>query len=163
MSPCEATTTGFWLPTTSHVEDVLGNSIYAMGLRSLARLLGDSPDASEFNQEADKTRDALLEKCWDPRAGAFFDLSGVDELLVEEVTISSLMPLVLEDLPRDIVDRMVDQWVTAPAHFWTPYPCLRCRRRTPSSCRKSPRVHLARSLVDQHQLVSVPRTKTPRL
>ena len=105
-----------------HVEDVLVNSIYAMGMRSLARLLGDSPEAAEFNRQADRTRDALLEKCWDPGARAFFDLSGVDELTVEKVTISSLMPLILEDLPREIVERMVDRWVTAPEHFWTPYP-----------------------------------------
>ena len=62
-----------------HFEDVLVNSIYAMGMRSLARLLGGSSEADEFNQEADRTRDALLEKCWDEEAGAFFDLSGVSE------------------------------------------------------------------------------------
>ena len=105
-----------------HVEDVLVNCIYAMGLRSLARLLGDSPEAAEFNQEADKTRDALLAKCWDEEAGAFFDLNGVAETPNKVVTISSLMPLILEDLPRSYVERLVDQWVTDPAHFWTPYP-----------------------------------------
>jgi len=105
-----------------HLEDVLVNSVYAMGLRSLARLLGTSPDAAEFSREADKTRDALLSKCWDEEAGAFFDLSGVAEAPVKVVTISSLMPLVLEDLPRPIVERLVGQWVTAPRHFWTPYP-----------------------------------------
>ena len=108
-----------------HVEDVLVNTIYALGLRSLARLLegsGDSSGAAEFNHEADRTRDALLAKCWDEDAGAFFDLSGVAETPVKVVTISSLMPLVLEDLPRPIVERLVDQWVTNPDHFWTPYP-----------------------------------------
>ncbi len=105
-----------------HFEDVLVNSIYAMGLRSLARLLDGSPEAEEFQQESVRTRDALLSKCWDEEAGAFFDLSGVAETPVKVVTISSLMPLVLEDLPRPIVERLVDQWVTAPDHFWTPYP-----------------------------------------
>ena len=105
-----------------HFEDVLVNSIYAFSLRSLARLLGDSPDAAEFRREADKTRDALLEKCWNEKAGAFFDLSGVAEKQVEVVTISSLMPLVLSDLPRDIVERLVEQWVSNPEHFWLPYP-----------------------------------------
>ena len=105
-----------------HIEDVLVNSIYAMGLRSLARLLGDVPEAAEFRREADRTLDALLSKCWDGEAGAFFDLSGVAETPVKVVTISSLMPLVLEDLPRPIVDRLVGEWVTAPEHFWTPYP-----------------------------------------
>ncbi len=105
-----------------HVEDVLVNSIYVMGLRSLARLLGDAPEAAEFNRDADKTRDALLAKCWDEEAGAFFDLSGVAENPLKVVTISSLMPLVMEDLPRPIVERLVDTWVTDPQHFWTPYP-----------------------------------------
>jgi glycogen debranching enzyme len=105
-----------------HFEDVLVNSIYALGLRSLARLLGQSPEADEFGRQADRTRDALLNKCWDDEAGAFFDLSGVKEMPAKVVTISSLMPLILEDLPRPIVERLVDQWVMAPGHFWTPYP-----------------------------------------
>lgn len=105
-----------------HLEDVLVNSIYALGLRSLARLLDDSPEAAEFNREADRTRDALLSKCWDEEAGAFFDLSGVVEKPIKIVTISSLMPLVLDDLPRPIVERLVGQWVTSSDHFWLPYP-----------------------------------------
>ena len=105
-----------------HFEDVLVNSIYVMGLRALGRLLGPAAEAVEFQREADKTRDALLSKCWDEEVGAFFDLSGVAETPVKVVTISSLMPLVIEDLPRPIVERLVSQWLTAQEHFWTPYP-----------------------------------------
>ena len=105
-----------------HFEDVLVNSIYVMGLRSLARLLGDVPEAREFSLQADKARDALLAKCWDEEAGAFFDLSGVGERPVRTVTISSLMPLILEDLPRKQVESLVERWLTAPDHFWLPYP-----------------------------------------
>ena len=117
-----------------HFEDVLVNSIYVFGMRSLARLLeaaaGESgeaaggllAEAAEFRREADKTRDALLEKCWDEEAGAFFDRSGVAETPVKVVTISSLMPLILHDLPRNMVERLVEQWVSAPQHFWLPYP-----------------------------------------
>ena len=105
-----------------HFEDVLVNSIYALSLRSLARLLGNAPEAAEFRREADKTVDALLSKCWDEEAEAFFDLSGVAESPVKVVTISSLMPLILDDLPRHNVERLVDRWVTSPHHFWLPYP-----------------------------------------
>ena len=106
-----------------HVEDVLVNSIYAFSLRALARLLGDdSPEADEFNREADKTLNALVTKCWDEEAGAFFDLAGIDERPLKTVTISSLMPLILRDLPRPIVERLVETWVRPPEHFWTPYP-----------------------------------------
>ena len=105
-----------------HFEDVLVNSIYALGLRSLARLLGDAPEAAEFHREADKTREALLAKCWDEAAGAFFDLSGVAESPVRVVTISSLMPLILDDLPRPVVERLVERWIKSPEDFWLPYP-----------------------------------------
>ena len=105
-----------------HFEDVLVNSIYVMGLRSLARLLGNGSESKEFSDQADHTRDALLAKCWDEEAGAFFDLSGVDENPVKEVTISSLMPLILDDLPRPYVERLVGDWLTSPDHFWLPYP-----------------------------------------
>jgi glycogen debranching enzyme len=105
-----------------HVEDVLVNSIYAFGLRALARMLGGSPEAAEFNREADKTLKALLSKCWDEEAEAFFDLSGVAETPIKMVTISSLMPLILDDLPRPIVERLVKRWVISPEDFWLPYP-----------------------------------------
>ena len=105
-----------------HCEDVLVNAIYAFSLRALARLLGDDPAAAEFRRMADQTRDALLNKCWDAAAGAFFDLQGVAEKPVKMATISSLMPLILDDLPQPIVARLVEQWLTNPAHFWLPYP-----------------------------------------
>ena len=105
-----------------HFEDTLVNAIYAFSLRALARLLGDDPAAAEFQRMAAKTRDALLDKSWNAAAGAFFDLQGAAERPVRMVTISSLMPLILDDLPRDIVARLVEQWLTNPAHFWLPYP-----------------------------------------
>ena len=57
-----------------HVEDVLVNSIYCFSMRALARLHAesageDSPEAAEFNREADKTLNALVEKCWTRRQG----------------------------------------------------------------------------------------------
>ncbi|HLF04201.1 MAG TPA: trehalase-like protein, partial [Dehalococcoidia bacterium] len=55
-------------------------------------------------------------------AGAFFDLAGVAERPVKVVTISSLMPLALDDLPRPVVERLVERWVADPHHFWLPYP-----------------------------------------
>ena len=105
-----------------HVEDVLVNSIYSFSLRALARMLGDSPDATEFNKEADKTRDALISKCWDEATSAFYDLSGTNESMLKTVTISSLMPLILPDLPSHIVDMVVEKWILSEEEFWLPYP-----------------------------------------
>ena len=122
-----------------HVEDVLVNSIYCFCLRALARLHvevagEDSPEAAEFNREADKVLNALVEKCWDEEAGAFFDLSGVDEKPLKTVTISSLMPLILADLPRHQVETLVERWVRPRSISGRPTRCPPCRRRTPNSC-----------------------------
>ena len=105
-----------------HIEDVLVNSIYAFSMRSLARLLGDLPEATEFDKEAEKTRDALIAKCWDETTEAFYDLSGTEESVLKTVTISSLMPLILDDLPHSIVERLVERWVLSEDDFWLPYP-----------------------------------------
>ena len=106
-----------------NIEDVLVNSIYIFGLRALARLLeAAGGDNREYMREADRSRDALIRKCWDEEAGAFFDLSGVSERSVKVITISSLMPLILEDLPPEIVRRLVDGLLASPGHFWLPYP-----------------------------------------
>ena len=102
--------------------DVLVNSIYIFGLQALARLMEGREDSSEFLREADRSRDALIRKCWDEEAGAFFDLSGMAERSVKVITISSLMPLILEDLPREIVRRLVEGLLTSAEHFWLPYP-----------------------------------------
>ena len=104
-------------------EDVLFNSIYIFGLQALARLLEAATlDNSECLKEADQASDALIHKCWDEQAGAFFDLSGVAERPVKLITISSLMPLILKDLPREIVGRLVEGLLTNESHFWLPYP-----------------------------------------
>ena len=103
-------------------EDVLVNSIYIFGLRALGRLLEGREDKAEFVAQADQSMDALIEKCWDEEAGVFFDLSGSAERPVKLITISSLMPLILEDLPREIVRRLVEGLLTSPDHFWLPYP-----------------------------------------
>ena len=152
-----------------HVEDVLVNSIYCFCLRALARLhteVGgeESPEAAEFSREADKVRDALVEKCWDEEAGAFFDLSGVDEKPLKTVTISSLMPLILADLPRHQVETLVERWVRPEEHFWTPYPLPSVPASDPKFMPGKPRrLHLARPVVDQHQLFPVSLPPGPRL
>ena len=105
-----------------NIEDVLFNSIYIFGLRALARLLEGREDNVEYLREANRCQDALVRKCWDEDAGAFFDLSGAAERVLNITTISSLMPLILEDLPREIVRRLVEGLLTSPDHFWLPYP-----------------------------------------
>ena len=105
-----------------HVEDVLVNSIYALSLQSLARLLGDTDESLNTLNDASKTMESLVNKCWDVDTEAFLDLNGLQEIPNRTVTISSLMPIILPDLSPDIVKRLVEKWIISEDHFWLPYP-----------------------------------------
>ena len=105
-----------------HVEDVLVNSIYALSLQSLARLLGDTDESLNTLNDASKTMESLVNKCWDVDTEAFLDLNGLQEIPNRTVTISSLMPIILPDLSPYIVKRLVEKWIISEDHFWLPYP-----------------------------------------
>jgi glycogen debranching enzyme len=105
-------------------EDVLVNSVYADGLASLARLArraGDDQLASWATARSDAVLAALLDRCYDARRGLFFSLSGRKQRRVELNTIVSLMPLLVENLPAEIANRLVEH-LTDPREFWTRYP-----------------------------------------
>jgi glycogen debranching enzyme len=115
-------------------EDVLVNTIYAENQRVLARLLGeigDAQGAAELNRRADLTVKSLLEKCWDEEAGLFFDLAGLREERLRISTVSSLMPLLLPELPRRMADRLVAQ-LQDPKKYAAPYPVPSVAQDEPS-------------------------------
>lgn len=106
------------------VEDVLVNTIYAENQRVLSRLLercGDRDGALEMERRAYKTRSALLEKCWDPRDRLFYDLAGREERMLKTSTISSLMPLLIADLPSDMTGALLEA-VRDPERYGAEYP-----------------------------------------
>ncbi len=112
------------------VEEVLTNVCYILGMQALARLCSGD-EAAEFGARAARTRDALVAKCYDAEAGAFFDLAGANERPLRTMTITSLMPLALPDLDPHIVARLVAH-LRDPESFALPYPVPSVSRREPS-------------------------------
>ena len=107
-----------------HWEDVLVNSVYADGLDSLSRLaarVGDDGVETWARNTGTRTRDALLERCFDERHGLFFSLLGSRERRVEVKTVESLMPLVVESLDAAVVARLVEH-LAEPRSFWPRFP-----------------------------------------
>jgi glycogen debranching enzyme len=107
-------------------EDVMVNVIYADGLRALGGLCRAAgfPDAEagELDARARRVVHALQEKCWDDRAGAFWDLDGWDEERARVLTFSSLFPIVLADLDPSIAKRLVEEHLLNEREFWLPHP-----------------------------------------
>lgn len=105
-------------------EDVLVNSIYVDGLAALARLArrgGNDQLASWADTRARDGLESLLDRCYDERRGLFFSLAGRAKRRVEVKTIVSLVPLLVEALPREVAARLVEH-LADPSEFWPPYP-----------------------------------------
>jgi len=135
---------GFDLPrifatTDHHQQDVLFNTVYADGLHALARLAtsaGDDELARWAAETAGRVTTALLERCWDERAGLFFNVVGRGRQRITQRTVISLLPLLLPDLPRDVAALLVER-LTDTRTFWTPYPVASVARDEPSFARDS--------------------------
>jgi len=127
--------------TDHHVEDVLFNTVHADGLAALARLARGRDDelAAWAEAEAERVRDALLERCWDAARGLFFNLEGRRDVRIRQRSVVSLLPLLLADLPADVAARLVEH-LTDERTFWTPAPVASVPRDDPSFLRRS-RLH----------------------
>ena len=105
-------------------EDVLVNTIYAENERVLAELheeLGDHGAAAVMRGRAAKTTASLLAKCYDRNTGLFYDLAGLGEEPLRVSTVTSLMPILLPDLPREVVEALI-RHISDPAEYAAPYP-----------------------------------------
>lgn len=107
-----------------HAEDVLVNAIWIDNLKALARLARRAEQAELADWAEAKSMQALqslLERAWDPGRGLFFSLVGSAEIRTVAKTIQCLLPLLLEDLPAEIAERLLAH-LTDPHEFWSPYP-----------------------------------------
>ncbi|HLZ73270.1 MAG TPA: hypothetical protein VKV26_25480 [Dehalococcoidia bacterium] len=113
-----------------NVEEVLTNTCYILGLEALGRLC-EGAEAREFAERAARVQRALVERCYDAAAGAFFDLAGRAETPLRTLTITSLAPLALPGLDRAIVERLVAHLVDAD-EFALPFPVPSVSRAEPT-------------------------------
>lgn len=107
------------------VKDVSVNSYYINNLRVLAKLaevIGDKKTAFWADKLAKKVLNSLLIKLYDKKDGIFFNLGKKDKLRSETLTIVSLIPLIIHDLPKNIVQKLVENYLLNPDKFWLPYP-----------------------------------------
>jgi hypothetical protein len=103
-----------------HVEDVLVNVLYALSLRSLSRLLGEDA-GGVYAGRAQRTEQALLDRCLDDRTGLFYDLAGRTERPVAVSTWSALAPLALPSLPEDVRRRLAEEHLLHPSRYRVPF------------------------------------------
>src|SRR5262249_36870124 len=79
------------------------------------------------------TTQALLDKCYSAERGLFFDLAGRVEEPLRTSTVSSLMPLVLPNLPRPVAEALVAH-LADPEDYGAAFPIPSVSMREPAFC-----------------------------
>eukprot|EP01012_Entosiphon_sulcatum_P063844 TRINITY_DN9199_c0_g1_i1.p1 TRINITY_DN9199_c0_g1~~TRINITY_DN9199_c0_g1_i1.p1 ORF type:complete len:472 (-),score=93.69 TRINITY_DN9199_c0_g1_i1:23-1414(-) len=110
------------------VKDVGLNAVYAAGWGVLADLAAEANltdlavECRAGQQSAEK---AIIDNCWDKDLRRFVswyrDHSGAWQKVTVEA-VQSLFPLLLESLPSDIHQSIVQTQLTNASKFWLPYP-----------------------------------------
>jgi hypothetical protein len=108
-----------------NVEDVGLGSVYADGWGILASLAQefDIDLAARCRRLHKKYQEAIIRKCWDARLQQFvsyFHQDGKEKVSRAE-TVQTLLPILLDDLPKDIEQQLVSK-IRDPERFWLPYP-----------------------------------------
>jgi hypothetical protein len=99
-----------------HVEDVLVNVAYVLGLEALAHMRGENGDGL-WSRRARATTEALLARCWDDQAALFRDLAGRDERPLTTSTWSSLAPVTLAGVPEHVRRRVIETHLLDPRRY----------------------------------------------
>jgi len=102
-----------------HVEDVLVNVAYVLGLEALARMRAEDGDG-RWTRRARATTQALLERCYDEDSALFHDLAGRDERPLRISTWSSLAPIALPGLPEHVRRRVIETHLLHPRRYRAP-------------------------------------------
>ena len=107
------------------VIDPFMNAVYGDAWDTLARLHeahGDAAASASASENARKTTTALNERCWDAERGHYTYLTGARQVPDTTLSIGAIFPLILRDAPADRISSVMERYVTAPEHFWRPFP-----------------------------------------
>ncbi|MFE5139021.1 trehalase family glycosidase [Streptomyces fagopyri] len=104
---------------TFAVEDPCFNALLIVSERALAAMAEETgADATAHTARADALTRHLVTRLWDEGAGLFRVRDLATDTLVEERSVTGLIPLIVPYLPRHIVSRLVET-LTGP-HFDAP-------------------------------------------
>jgi len=114
----------------SWIADLTINSIWARANADLARLAqqtGRTDEARQLRTWSQRTRRALLQRCWSPQHGLFLPLDLRCDRLIPVKTCGGLLPLITGPLEPAVVERLADHLAderTFSARFGVPSVAL---------------------------------------
>ncbi|MDX1607666.1 MAG: hypothetical protein R3251_00440 [Candidatus Spechtbacterales bacterium] len=107
-----------------NVKDVGEHTIFIDGLYSLKNILKSVDMLYLFpniDEAIKRSINALIDTCWDKEDKRFYPVRVGHGMLKDHYSIGNIMPLIIKDLPREMVEGIVKD-IKDPNLFWTKYP-----------------------------------------
>lgn len=92
-----------------------------LALARMARLLGESAEASSWNERAETIRAAIMKWCFDPEDLCFYDVDARGHF-VRIRCVELLVTLGEHVVSQDLFDAIYRRHIRSPQEFWTPFP-----------------------------------------
>ena len=109
-----------------------------LALAAMARETGRTSDEARWLESAESIRKAILERLYDSRDAAFYDLDSHDRpVRIRGDVISRVLGEHVPD--RGVFDAVYKAQIRNPAAFWSPYPFPSIALNDPSFVRPIPR------------------------
>ena len=108
-----------------YVKEALVNGLYADSLATMARMhraQGNSRSAAAYDVMSAKVTSSMLAKMLDRANGGFMSLIGTEERRARALTVGAIAPLVMPNIPQDVVDEIMDRHLLRRDKFWLRYP-----------------------------------------
>jgi len=111
------------------VIDVGLNSVYAAGWRvlsELALITGDIQTSTKCKNMQIEVETAILKELWDPNLGRFInqyrDPATGKVLSTDVEVVQTLFPILLDTLPKEILNQIIYNQLLNTSKFWLTYP-----------------------------------------
>lgn len=117
------------------VKEVGLNVIYAQNLNTMAGLcteMGEEKEAGAFKRLGEQLSRSILEVMYDEKDAAFYDVHGKENRKIKILTPTVFYPVVLENLPKEVKEKVVTKHFFNSEEFDTPYPFPSVAKSHPS-------------------------------
>lgn len=107
------------------VKDVGVNTIYALDLYALSKLFELTKNIEKsryFLKKAKKVQQAILDKMYNKKDSAFYDIYGKDEKQLKIKTPTIVFPVSLPGMEKEICDNILEKNLLNNQEFAVPYP-----------------------------------------
>jgi len=107
-----------------NVQDVMFNTIYALGLDALAELFAVTDDrskAEQYKKHCDVVENDILDECFDAGSGLYFDVDVSSGKMLMNPSITCLMPIALRNIEKERCEQIIHHLQNIN-EFWLNFP-----------------------------------------